>query len=104
MVRRNGPMVQRAKVGELDQREIDQVNEVLEGQSASAIARWAINRFGTGIVATTSMTDTVLLDVTTKADPLLEVVFIDTGFHFNETIDTLERAKRRYSLNLTLKC
>lgn len=88
----------------MDQREIDQVNEMLEGQSASAIARWAINRFGTTIVATSSMTDTVLLDVTTKADPLLEVVFIDTGFHFNETIDTLERAKRRYSLNLTVMC
>ena len=86
----------------MDQREIDQVNEVLAGQSASAIARWAINRFGAGIVATTSMTDTVLIDVTTKADPLLEVVFIDTGFHFDETLDTLSRVRARYELNVTV--
>lgn len=87
----------------MDSRELNQVNTFLEGQSATDIARWAVSRFGSGLVATTSMTDAVLIDVATAADPFLEVVFIDTGFHFDETLATLDRVRGRYDLNVTVK-
>jgi phosphoadenosine phosphosulfate reductase len=46
------------------------------------------------------MGDTVLVHLATQVDPNVEVVFLDTGFHFAETISTVRRAQRRYSLNL----
>ena len=32
------------------------------------------------------MTDAVLIDLATQVDPGIEVVFIDTGYHFPETL------------------
>ena len=32
------------------------------------------------------MTDAVLIDLAVKVDPAIEVVFIDTGYHFPETL------------------
>ena len=39
---------------------------------------------------TASMTDAVLIDLAVQVDPGIEVVFIDTGYHFPETLDTVE--------------
>jgi phosphoadenosine phosphosulfate reductase len=48
------------------------------------------------------MTDAVLIDLAVKVDPATEVVFIDTGYHFSETLDTVEQVRRRYGLNLRI--
>ena len=48
------------------------------------------------------MTDAVLIDLATKVDPGIEVVFIDTGYHFPETLETVEQVRRRYGLNLRM--
>ena len=49
---------------------------------------------------TASMTDAVLIDLATSVEPAIEVVFIDTGYHFPETLETVEVVRRRYGLNL----
>ena len=48
------------------------------------------------------MTDAVLIDLAVKVDPAIEVVFIDTGYHFPETLETVEEVRRRYGLNLRI--
>jgi len=48
------------------------------------------------------MTDAVLIDVAVAVEPAIEVVFIDTGYHFTETMETLEKVRRRYGLNLRI--
>ena len=48
------------------------------------------------------MNDAVLIDLATKVDPGIEVVFIDTGYHFPETLETVETVRRRYGLNLRI--
>ena len=48
------------------------------------------------------MNDAVLIDLATKVHPAIEVVFIDTGYHFPETLDTVEVVRRRYGLNLRM--
>ena len=73
-----------------------------EVASASRIIRWAVEEFGTRLALTASMTDAVLIDLATKADPGVEVVFIDTGYHFPETLDTVELVRRRYGLNMRI--
>jgi phosphoadenosine phosphosulfate reductase len=48
------------------------------------------------------MTDAVLIDLATRVYPAIEVVFIDTGYHFPETLETVERVRRHYGLNLRI--
>jgi len=48
------------------------------------------------------MTDAVLIDLAVKVYPEIEVAFIDTGYHFPETLDTVERVRRKYGLNLKM--
>ena len=48
------------------------------------------------------MTDAVLIDLAVKVDPGIEVVFIDTGYHFPETLETVEEVRRHYGLNLRM--
>jgi len=77
-------------------------NEALVGSNPSDIIAWATAEFGSRICLTASFADTLLIDFATKAEPDIEVVFIDTGFHFPETLETVRRAMVRYSLHLTV--
>ena len=74
----------------------------LEDEPASEIVRWAIASFGTDLCLTASMADAVLIDVATKVDPDIEVVFLDTQYHFPETLATADRVRDRYRLKLTV--
>jgi phosphoadenosine phosphosulfate reductase len=73
-----------------------------EKWSAEAIIEWAVENFAPHLALTASMTDAVLIDLAVKVDPATEVVFIDTGYHFSETLDTVEQVRRRYGLNLRI--
>jgi phosphoadenosine phosphosulfate reductase len=84
-------------VTELD---LEAVSAEFETAPASAIVRWAVDTFGTRMCLTASMQDAVLIDVATKVDPNIEVVFIDTGYHFPETLQTVKVVQERYDLNL----
>lgn len=78
------------------------LNARFERSSASDIVEWAVERFHPNMCLTASMTDAVLIDIATKVEPSVEVVFIDTGYHFPETLSTVEEVRRRYGLNLRI--
>lgn len=82
--------------------ELARVSASFETASPSRIIRWATTEFGTRLCLTASMTDAVLIDLAVKVDPGIEVVFIDTGYHFPETLETVEVIRRRYGLNLRI--
>jgi phosphoadenosine phosphosulfate reductase len=69
---------------------------------AHEIIRWAHRRFGRRLAMTASFADTLMIDLATSIDPDLSVIFLDTGFHFSETLATMRRAMERYELNLTV--
>lgn len=77
-------------------------DRALDGASAEAVLEWAVGRFGDGLVVTTSFQDCVLVDLAVAAQADVRVVFLDTGFHFPETIAYLHRIERRYGLNLEI--
>lgn len=66
-----------------------------ETTAAEAVA-WAAATFGSELTLLSSGQDAVLIDVALRVDPTIEVAFIDTGFHFNETIETMLRIAERY--------
>ena len=78
------------------------LSEKFEHQSASSIIRWAVETFETRFCLTASMNDALLIDLAVKVDRSIEVVFLDTGYHVPETLDTLERVGRHYGLNLRI--
>jgi len=82
--------------------DLDRLNERFESAPASKIIRWAANSFGPSLSLAASMTDAVLIDLAVKVAPAIEVVFIDTGYHFPETLETVETVRRRYGLNLRI--
>ena len=79
-----------------------ELSQRFEPQPASAIIRWAVDTFHPHLCMTASMTDAVLIDLAVKVEPSIEVVFIDTGYHFPETLETMERVRRHYGLNLRI--
>jgi phosphoadenosine phosphosulfate reductase len=60
----------------------------LELAPAEVIIEWAVATFGDRFAITSSMGDSVLAHVASKVAPGLDVVFLDTGYHFVETIGT----------------
>jgi phosphoadenosine phosphosulfate reductase len=82
--------------------ELAELNEEFETAPARKIIQWAVETFHPHLCLSASMTDAVLIDLATKVEPSIEVVFIDTGYHFPETLDTVEVVRRRYGLNLRM--
>ncbi len=74
--------------------------KALESAPATEIVAWAWHRFGLGLVLASSFQDCVLIDIVVSIAPRLEVVFIDTQYHFPETLRYVEEARDRYDLNL----
>ena len=82
--------------------ELAELNRSFERQPASKIVQWAVDRFHPHLSLLASMTDAVLVDMAVKVEPSIEVVFIDTGYHFPETLETVEVVRRRYGLNMRI--
>jgi phosphoadenosine phosphosulfate reductase len=89
-------------IPELTDAELAELSRRFESWPASAIIEWAVESFAPHLALTASMTDAVLIDLATRVDPAIEVVFIDTGYHFPETLETVEEVRRRYGLNLRI--
>ncbi|PZS02105.1 MAG: phosphoadenylyl-sulfate reductase [Pseudonocardiales bacterium] len=60
----------------------------LEGRPAIEILRWAADEFGERLCMTSSMADSVLAHLASQVLPGIHVIFLDTGYHFAETIGT----------------
>ena len=60
----------------------------LELAPAEVIIEWAAATFGERFCVTSSMGDAVLAHLAARVVPGIDVVFLDTGYHFAETIGT----------------
>jgi phosphoadenosine phosphosulfate reductase len=57
-------------------------------EQALAVLRWAGDTFGADFAITSSMADGLLAHLASRVVPGVNVVFLDTGYHFAETIGT----------------
>jgi phosphoadenosine phosphosulfate reductase len=78
----------------------ERAGEELEGAPPLEVLRWAVDRFSPRFAITASMQDTVLLHMISQVDRDVPVVFLDTGYHFPETIGTADAAESVYDLKL----
>src|SRR6478752_7726225 len=87
---------------DLSDDELASFNRDFEHWPASKIIQWAVEMYSPHLSLSASMTDAVLIDLAVKVDPAIEVVFIDTGYHFPETLATVEEVRRHYGLNMRI--
>ncbi|MEN0128781.1 MAG: phosphoadenylyl-sulfate reductase [Brevundimonas sp.] len=66
----------------------EQAGRDLEGAHPSEIIAWAARTFGSDLVLASSMGDEVLVHIAAQAAPGIDVIFLDTGYHFAETLGT----------------
>src|SRR4051794_1073670 len=72
----------------------------LELAPAEDIIEWAVATFGDRFAITSSMGDAVLAHVASKVAPGIDVIFLDTGYHFIETIGTRDAVEATMPVNL----
>jgi len=72
----------------------------LDGATAQEILAWASDEFGDGLAVTASMQDTVLTHLAATVRPGVDVLFLDTGYHFVETVGTADAVEAVYDVNL----
>jgi phosphoadenosine phosphosulfate reductase len=72
----------------------------LEGASADELLRWTDQHFGGNYIVASNMQDAVLVDLAAKVRPGVDVLFLDTGYHFVETIGTRDAVEAVYDINV----
>ncbi|MDT5010999.1 MAG: phosphoadenosine phosphosulfate reductase [Mycobacterium sp.] len=72
----------------------------LDGADAVDLLRWADEQFGSRYVVASNMQDAVLIDMAAKVRPGVDVLFLDTGYHFAETIGTRDAVSEVYDVNV----
>src|SRR5215218_9021393 len=85
----------------IDQRQLArEASHALEDASATEILQWASTEFGSGLVVTSSLADTVMIHLAERVAPGIDVIFLDTGYHFAETLGTRDAVKLVHDVNL----
>jgi phosphoadenosine phosphosulfate reductase len=72
----------------------------LEDASALEILSWAADTFGDRLAVTSSMADAVVAHLASRVKPGIDVLFLDTGYHFAETIGTRDAVSAVYDVNV----
>src|SRR5262245_58476304 len=87
--------------------ELDELRDIaliagpeLELASAEHIIEWAVATFGERFCITSSMSDAVLAHLASTVAPGIDVVFLDTGLHFVETIGTRDAVDATMPVNV----
>jgi phosphoadenosine phosphosulfate reductase len=72
----------------------------LHGASAEELLRWTDEHFAGEYVVASNMQDGVLVSMAAKVRPGVDVLFLDTGYHFAETIGTRDAIEAVYGVNV----
>jgi phosphoadenosine phosphosulfate reductase len=82
----------------------------LEGANATELLRWTEENFGgvngprgwatCNYIVASNMQDAVLVDLAAKVRPGVPVLFLDTGYHFVETIGTRDAIESVYDIRV----
>ncbi len=74
-------------------------------RDAHRVIRWSHDLLGDGLMMTTSFQKSgmIILHMVREIVPELPVFFLDTGFHFPETLEFAERIRREWGINVILQ-
>ncbi len=83
---------------------LDSLNRTFEGQAPHEIITWSLVSFGTGVAMSSSFqTQSVpLLHIVSQVAPQLPVIFLETGYHFPETLAFRDQLIAELGLNVKI--
>jgi phosphoadenosine phosphosulfate reductase len=86
---------------------IDELREIarlagpeLELATAEQIIEWSVETFGSRFCVTSSMSDGALSHLASRVAPGIDVIFLDTGLHFVETLGTRDAVAATTPVNV----
>jgi phosphoadenosine phosphosulfate reductase len=88
---------------DIDRRELAAISADLETARPKDVIEWAVHRFGRELTVASSFQHCVIIDMAVQIDPNVEVLFLDTGYHFAETLAFVDEVRQRYELNLQIQ-
>jgi phosphoadenosine phosphosulfate reductase len=68
--------------------------------TAEQVLAWAAETFGERLIVASNMQDAVLVDLAVRARPGVDVLFLETGYHFAETIGTRDAVELTYDVRI----
>jgi len=74
--------------------------EAIQLASSLEAISWAWTTFGDRCCVLSSMQETVVIELAMRVHRDLPIVFLDNGYHFDETLDTVRRVERRYGIEV----
>ncbi len=90
----------------MEEAELAEVSGRLESlaalEAAVGAVTWAGEVFGGSLAVASSFQDVVLVDIVRRHLSRAEIIFLDTGFHFAETLAFVEHTAKIWDLNLTV--
>jgi phosphoadenosine phosphosulfate reductase len=92
--------VSRNQTANLD---LDQLNQKYENAHPSEILAWSVENIPTGLIQTSAFNvdDMLITDILYRElKHPVPVIFLDTLFHFRESLELVEKAKQVYDLDL----
>jgi phosphoadenosine phosphosulfate reductase len=74
-------------------------SEELEKSTPESILKWAVQQFPHMTLACSfGAEDVVLVDMVYRIQPDIDIFYLDTHFHFEETYDTRDKLEERYGI------
>ena len=82
--------------------ELDRLNELFETWEAEQIIAWAVQTYGDGLVSLSSFgaSSGAILHIVAQINRRVPVVFLQTGFHFEETLALRDTIAEQYGLTV----
>jgi phosphoadenosine phosphosulfate reductase len=68
--------------------------------TAQQVLAWAAETFGDRMIVASNMQDAALVELAAAARPGVDVLFLDTGYHFAETIGTRDAVETVYDVRI----
>jgi len=84
------------------QAELPAIAAQLEDRPAEEIVSWALHQFGPGCALVCSFQNCVLIDIAARIDDQVEVIFLDTGSHFPETLAFVQEVRAHFDLDVRM--
>jgi len=82
------------------QQTAEQAGRDLEQATPQEVLRWAVETFGDAFVIASSMGDGLLASLVSEVASGVDVLFLDTGYHFAETIGTRDAVAQVYDVRV----
>ncbi|MFJ9785807.1 phosphoadenylyl-sulfate reductase [Amycolatopsis sp. NPDC101161] len=74
----------------------ERASKELADATADEAIRWTVETFGDDFIVASNMQDAVLIDLATKVKSDVDILFLETGYHFPETIGTRDAVQTVY--------